>query len=155
MKKYLSIFIITITLFSLCACSVDNNKNADNSIPASNTNQSEIADAESSDDTDKDNAVSDSEDIVLIRYFRQRKKLPYNDEIEKTLNDIKECTDKPKTEFEYKIGSISIIHNSNDEVSEDFANIYIGKDDSIYVKCINNTDEKIAYKLDIEKFGLE
>ncbi|MDE5983837.1 MAG: hypothetical protein K2H13_01100 [Eubacterium sp.] len=156
MKKYLSIFIIIITLLSLCACSTDNNKNTDNnSVQSSKTDQSEITDTEPTGDTDKDDVVSDSEDVVLIRYFRQRKELPYNDETKSILNDIKECTDKQKTEFEHKIGSISIIHNNNDEVSEDFANIYMGEDDNVYARYINNSDGETAYKLDIEALGLE
>lgn len=156
MKKYLSIIIIAIVLCSLCACSSDNSKNSDNNSTAQSSNTSQI-------DTDNDAKIDDiynrdklnnSENTVLIRYFRQRKELLYNDEMKSILDNIKECEDKPKTEFEHKIGSIAIIY-SNNEGSEDFANIYMGKDDNVYARYINNADGEIAYKLDIEALGLE
>lgn len=151
MKKYLSIFIITITLLTLCACSSNVS-----TVSANKTTQNVTTTQDRIDDTETQdiNEIDSSEETVLIRYFRQRKELSYNDEMKNILNDIKECEDKPKTEFVNKIGSISIRHN-NDDGSEDFANIYIGEDDNIYARYINNDDDKTAYKLDIELFGLE
>lgn len=155
MKKYLSFFIVAIILLSLCACSSNNNTDSNNnsSTQNSNTNQTYSNDSTSTVDIINDDEISNSESTVLIRYFRQRKELPYNDEMKNILKSIEQCEDKPKTEFVNKIGSISI--KNNDEGSEDFANIYIGEDENIYAHYINNSDEKIAYKLDVNKFGLE
>lgn len=156
MKRYLSIIIITITLLSLCACSSDNSQNSDSNSTAQSSaiDQTDADNDKEIDDTYNSDKLNNSENTVLIRYFRQRKELPYNDDIKGVLDNIKACEDKPKTEFEHKIGSIAIIY-SNNEGSEDFANIYIGKDDNIYARYINSADEEIAYKLDIEALGLE
>lgn len=156
MKKYLSVLIITIILLSLCACSTNDNENSDNSKTTQNSNiiQSTSENNISTDSTGNSEESNSSNSTVLVRYYRQKKELPYNDETEKILNEIKECTDKPETEFEHKIGSISIRHNG-DRPSEDIAKIYIGKDENVYAKYIDSNDEKIAYKLDIEAFGLE
>lgn len=152
MKKYLSIVVMTIILLSLCACSSNSNKKAEDNSTTKTSNVSQDNSIETDDITDT-KEINASESTVLIRYFRQRKELPYNDKMKNILNDIEQCEDKPKTEFVNKIGSISI--RNNDEGSEDFANIYIGEDENIYARCINNSDEKIAYKLDINAFGLE
>lgn len=156
MKKYLSLFLITIILLSLCACTAkdsentDNNKTTSNNSTVLNTDDNNIS-VDSTDITEENNS---SNSTVFIRYYRQKNELPYNDEMENIINEIKTCTDKPKTEFEHKIGSISIRHNG-DTPSEDIARIYVGKDDQIYAQYIDSNDEKIAYKLDIEAFGLE
>lgn len=146
---------MTIILISLCGCSSNsNNKTEDNSITqTSNVSQDNADNIDVDDTTDTEN-IDNSENTILIRYFRQRKELPYNDEMKSVLESIKNCLDKPDTKFENKIGSISIRHN-NDEGSEDFAIIYIGEDDNIYAKYIDSINEETAYKLDIEAFGLE
>lgn len=156
MKKYLSIIIIVIALLSLCACSSNNSQNSDSNSTAQSSviDQTNADNDVETDDTYNSDKLNNSENTVLIRYFRQRKELPYNDEMKGILDNIKACEDKPKTEFEHKIGSISITYSDN-EGSEDFANIYMGKDDNIYARYINNSDEEIAYKLDIEELGLE
>lgn len=156
MKKYLSIIIIAIALLSLCACSSNHSQNSDNNSTAqsSNTTQIDTDNNAEIDDTYNSDKLNNSENTILIRYFRQRKELSYNDETKNILDNIKACEDKPKTEFEHKIGSIAIIYNNN-EGSEDFANIYMGEDDNIYARYINNADGEIAYKLDIEALGLE
>ncbi len=155
MKKYLSIVVMTIILLSLCACSSNSNKKTEDNSNAktSNVSQDNTDNSIETDDITDTEKFNASENTVLIRYFRQRKELPYNDEMKNILKSIEQCEDKPKTEFVNKIGSISI--RNNDEGSEDFANIYIGEDENIYARCINNSDEKIAYKLDINEFGLE
>lgn len=155
MKKHLLIFIMIIILVSLCGCSSNgNSKTEDNSISqASNVSQDNADNIYVDDTTDTEN-IDSSENTILIRYFRQRKELPYNDEMKSILGSIKNCVDKPDANLENKIGSISIRHNS-DEGSEDFAIIYIGEDDNIYAKYIDSINEETAYKLDIEAFGLE
>lgn len=140
-------------VLSLYACSSNSNDDIEkNSTTTSDTSiiQKKQDYEVSFDETETKNSQNNT--TILIRYFRKRKELSYDKEMINLLNSIKDCDDKPNTEFTDKIGSITIRHT--DQASEDFADIYLGEDENIYAKYINSDNDKIAYKLDIDSLGL-
>lgn len=155
MRNHILIFsfavIISIILCSCSSAESNGNKNESSSVSSENTFTENSGEVTPSDKTNEKTAL---EDTVLVRYFRQRKELPYDEDIKGLIENIKNCTDKPKAELTDKIGSITVNYG-DDEESKEVVRLYLGNDDNIYAKYNEAEDDSVACKLDMEKLGFE